>query len=71
MVTVGSLNLPEALLTSELKIMILERLVELLLEEHERSGRKLNIDIDSIRKDSLKQLREKYPDLRINSQDDE
>ena len=68
MVTVGSLNLPEALLSSELKIMILEAVVAQLIEEQERMGRKPNINIDEIRKDSLKRLREKYPDLNIESE---
>ena len=70
MVSVGSLNLPEALLSAELKLMILERLVEQLLEDQAKTGRKLNIDIEAIRKDSLKQLKEKYPDLRIKVEDD-
>lgn len=70
MVSVGSLNLPEALLSAELKLMILERLVEQLLEDQAKTGRKLNIDIEAIKKDSLKQLKEKYPDLRIKAEDD-
>ena len=68
MVTVGSLNLPEALLSSELKIMILEAVVAQLIEDQERMGRKPNINIDEIRKDSLKRLRDKYPDLNIESE---
>ena len=68
MVSIGSLNLPEALLSSQLKIMILEAVVAQLIENQERLGRKPNIDIDAIRKDALKQLREKYPDLNIESE---
>ena len=68
MVSVGSLNLPEALLNSELKIMILEAVVAQLIENQERLGRKPNIDIESIRSDALERLREKYPDLNIESE---
>ena len=71
MVSVGSLNLPEALLNSELRIMVLERIVEQLLEEQARWGRKPNIDMDAISKESLRRLREKYPDLSIKSEDDD
>ena len=71
MVSVGSLNLPEALLSSELKIMILEAVVAELIENQERSGRKPNINIDAIRKDALERLRNKYPDLKIDSEYDE
>ena len=71
MVSVGSLNLPEALLNSELRIMVLERIVEQLLEEQAKSGRKPNIDLDAINRESLMKLRKKYPDLGINFEDDE
>ena len=71
MVSVGSLKLPDALLSAELKIMILEKVVLQLLEEQERSGRRMNIDMESLKRESLKQLREKYPDLNIRSEGDE
>ena len=70
MVSTGSLNLPEALLSSELRIMVLEKVVELLLTEQARTGRMLSIDLEAINRDSLKKLREKYPDLIIKSEDD-
>ena len=58
MVSLGSLNLADALLTSELKIMILEAVVAQLIENQERMGRKPNIDIDGIRKDALERSEE-------------
>ena len=70
MVSTGSLNLPEALLSSELRIMVLERIVEQLVAEQAKTGRKLSIDLDAINRESLKKLREKYPDLTIKSEDD-
>ena len=70
MVSTGSLNLPEALLSSELRIMVLEKVVELLLTEQARTGRMLSIDLEAINRDSLKKLREKYPDLIIKSEDE-
>ena len=71
MVSVGSLNLPEALLNSELKIMILEAVVAQLIDSQEKTGHKLDIDIEAIRKTALKQLRDKYPDLDIKPKDSE
>ena len=71
MVSVGSLNLPETLLSSELRIMVLERLVEQLLEDQARLGHKPNVDMMAIRKDAIKKLRAKYPDLNIKSDDTE
>ena len=70
MVSTGSLNLPEALLSSELRIMVLERIVEQLVAEQAKTGVKLSIDLDAINRESLKKLREKYPDLTIKSEDD-
>ena len=69
MVSVGSLNLPEALLSSELRIMVLERLVTQLLEDQARMGHKPDVDMAAIRKDAMKRLRAKYPDLNIKSED--
>lgn len=68
---VGSMNLAEAQLNSELKIMILERVVELLLENQARMGRQPDIDFEAIHQDSLKKLRDKYPDLRFKYEEDE
>ena len=70
MVSTGSLNLPEALLSSELRIMVLERIVEQLVAEQAKTGMKLSIDLDAINRESLKKLRAKYPDLTIKSEDD-
>lgn len=71
MVSVGSLNLPETLLSSELRIMVLERLVEQLLEDQARMGHKPNVDMMAIRKDAIKRLRAKYPDMQIRVEGDE
>ncbi len=68
---VGSLNLAEAQLNSELKIMVLEQLVEQLLQNQARMGRGLNIDMKAIQNDALKKLRDKYPDLPFTFEDDE
>lgn len=68
---VGSMNLAEAQLNSELKIMILERVVELLLENQARMGRQPEIDFEAIHRESLKKLRDKYPDLRFKYEEGE
>lgn len=68
---VGSLNLAEAQLNSELKIMVLEQLVEQLLQNQARMGRGLNIDMKAIQNDALKKLRDKYPDLPFTFEEDE
>lgn len=68
---VGSMNLAEAQLNSELKIMILERVVEQLLENQARMGRQPEIDFETIHQESLKKLRDKYPDLRFKYEEDE
>ena len=68
---VGSMNLAEAQLNSELKIMVLERLVEQLLENQARMGRGLKVDMKAIQKDALKQLQDKYPDLPFTFEEDE
>ena len=70
MVSTKSLNLTESLLGSELRIMVLEKVVEQLLIEQAKTGRKLSIDMDAINRDSLRELREKYPDLTIKAEDD-
>jgi hypothetical protein len=49
--------------------MVLERIAEQLLVEQAKTGRKLSIDLDAINRESLKKLREKYPDLTIKSED--
>ena len=66
----GGLDLPEALLSSELRIMVLERVVELLVAEQAKSGIKLSLDLEAINRESLKKLREKYPALTIESEDE-
>lgn len=71
MVTVNGVNLAETLLSSELRIMVLERLVEHLLEEQARMGHRPDVDMTAIRKAALKKLRDKYPNLTINSDDGE
>ena len=68
---VGSMNLAEAQLNSELKIMVLERLVEQLLENQARMGQGLQVDMKGIQKDALKQLQDKYPDLPFTFEEDE
>ena len=68
---VGSMNLAEAQLNSELKIMVLERLVEQLLENQARMGQGLKVDMKGIQKDALKQLQDKYPDLPFTFEENE
>jgi hypothetical protein len=67
MVSVGGVNLAEALVNSELRIMVLERLVEQLLENQARMGHKPDVDMTAIRKAAIKKLQAKYPDLTIKS----
>ena len=65
MVSVGSLNLVQALIDAELRIAVLERVVEQLINSQAQFGQKLNIDEEAIRNEALSRLREKYPDLGI------
>ena len=65
MVSVGSLNLVQALIAAELRIAVLESVVEELINSQSQSGRKLNIDEEAMRQKALSKLQEKYPDLNI------
>ncbi len=68
MVSVGSLNVVQALIDAELRIAVLERVVEQLINSQPNLGQKMNIDektMEAIRNEALTLLQEKYPDLNI------
>ena len=65
MVSIGGVNLAQAIVEAEMRILVLERILETLLKAGVRTERMLNIDLDSIRQQALKDLQEKYPDLGI------
>ena len=65
MVTFGNLNLVQALVDAELRISILEKVVEQLINHQARFGQKPDIDLEAIRTQTLSHIQEKYPDLGI------
>lgn len=65
MVSVGGVDLVKELVASELRIAVLEKVVEQLVNSQVQSGQRLNIDQEAIRKEALARLNEKYPDLGI------
>ena len=65
MVSIGGVNVVQALVEAELRILVLERIVETLLNARVRTEKLINIDLDSVRNQALKDLQKKYPDLGI------
>ena len=67
MVTIGGVNVVQALVEAEMRILVLERIVETLLKSSVRTERPVDINLDSIREQALKDLQTKYPELGIKS----
>ena len=65
MVSIGGVNVVQSLVEADMRILVLERIVETLLNASIRTERVLNIDLEAIRDQALKDLRAKYPDLGI------
>lgn len=65
MVSVGGLDLVHAVILAELRISVLEKIVEQLVNDQTLPGQRLNIDVESVRKDALIRLQMKYPELDI------
>ena len=65
MVSIGGVNVVQSLVAAEMRILVLEKIIETLLSAGVRTEGSVNIDLDSIRKQALKDLQSKYPDLGI------
>ena len=70
MVSVSGVNLLEALVQAELRIMILEKIVQDLINSQPVTARNFNVDMDSLRREALNDLQKKYPDLGIKKAED-
>ena len=68
MVSFGSMNITQAIVDAELRIIVLEKIIERLVNQQSRiSGQRIDIDMSTIRANALNTLQEKYPDLGIKS----
>lgn len=67
MVSIGGVNVVQALVEAEMRILVLEKIVETLINSRVRTERMVNIDLDTIRKQALKDLQIKYPSLAIKA----
>ena len=67
MVSFGSMNITQAIVDAELRILVLEKIVEQLVNHQARSGQRVNIDMPALRASALSTLQQKYPDLGIKS----
>lgn len=65
MVSVGGVNLVQALIEAERRILVLEKIVETILNS--RTGPKYNVDLNAITEQAVKDLQSKYPDLGIQT----
>ena len=65
MVSIGGVNLLEALVSAEQRVAVLEKIVEALLNAGPVTNRALRVDVERIREDALADLQRKYPELGI------
>lgn len=65
MVSIGGVNLLEALVSAEQRIAVLEKIVEALLNAGPVTNRELQVNVERIREDALADLQRKYPELGI------
>ena len=73
MVSVCGLNLAQALVNAELRIAVLEKVVEHLINSQAHPGQRPNIDEETVRRirsEALNQLKQKYPELGITMDED-
>ena len=67
MVSFGSMNITQALVDAEIRILVLEKIVDQLINHQARFGQRVNIDLQSLRDSALSTLQQKYPDLGIKA----
>ena len=65
MVSVGGINLAQAILDAELRILVLEQLVQQLIINQSTHGVPLNIDMSALRDSALSTIQKKYPQAGI------
>ena len=63
MVTVGGINLVKALVEAEQRILVLEKIIEIIINS--RTGPRYHIDLEAVREKAIEDLQTKYPDLGI------
>jgi hypothetical protein len=64
MIKIGSINIPDAIVTTEWRLMVLERLVQELAQRSAIAPQLADM-VASFRKESLEELRKKYPDAGL------
>lgn len=64
-IKVGGIDLAEGVINSELRILILEKIVDLLLNQFGGEMLLTPEKFDEIRRRAMEELRQKYPDAGI------
>ncbi len=67
MVSIGGINVVEALIQAEQRIFVLEKTVEALLNARPTTTMRLNIDVNAFRGEAVADLQRKYPQLGIKA----
>jgi hypothetical protein len=67
MVSIGGVNVVQALVEAEIRLLVLEKVVETMLKAGIRTERLLNLDLGAIREQAVKDLQVKYPGLGIKA----
>jgi two-component sensor histidine kinase len=67
MVSIGGVNVAQALVEAEMRILVLERIVETLINSPFLIGQRSTMDLDAIRKQAVTDLQKKYPGLGIKA----
>ena len=67
MVSIGGINVVEALIQAEQRIFVLEKTVEALLNARPTTTMRLNIDVSAFREEAVADLQRKYPQLGIKA----
>ena len=67
MVSIGGVDVVQALVEAEVRVLVLEKVVDTMLKAGIRTERSLNLDLDTIREQAVKDLQVKYPGLGIKA----
>ena len=70
MVSIGGVNIVEALVQAEQRIRVLEKIVEALINAKPNTIRPLRIDPNALRREAVAELQQKYPELGIGQSRD-
>jgi hypothetical protein len=65
MVSISGVNVVQALVQAEMRILVLEKIVETILNSRVRTESMVTIDLKAIHDQALHDLQIKYPDLGI------